>query len=114
MAIRLNDRWQHRLDERILELLSDEPWSTPAIMETELPIRATERQIKERCMMLADAEMIGLDPADNWRCELDTRGELYLEGEVDMELYDTPRSPRSLEELERSTSEIWWHLVHDR
>lgn len=98
MGIRLNASWQERLDERILELLDDEPWSTPAIMEIELPIKATEAQIRERCMVLTDAELIAVEPGDNWRCELETRGKLYLEGEIDVEWHPSPRSPRMLHE----------------
>jgi hypothetical protein len=98
MGIRLNAPWQDRLDERILELLDEEPWSTPSIMEIELPLDATEAQIKEHCMVLADVELIAVDPRDNWRCELDTRGKLYLDGEIDVEWHPPPRSPRTLQE----------------
>jgi hypothetical protein len=98
MGIRLNAPWQDRLDERILELLDDESWSTPSIMEIELPIDATEAQIKERCMVMADAELIAIEPRDNWRCELETRGKLYLECEIDVDLYPSPRPVTVLEE----------------
>jgi len=94
----MNAGWQERLDERILELLDDEPWSTPSIMEVELPLDATEGQIRERCLVLADAELIAIDPGDNWRCELETRGKLYLDGKIDVQLYPSPRSPRMLYE----------------
>jgi len=62
-------------------------------------------------MVLADAELIAVEPADNWRCELETRGKLYLEGETDVELCDTPRSPRSLEALENAKNPYWWALT---
>ena len=45
-------------------------------------------------MVLADAELIAIDPRDNWRCELETRGKLYLDGEIDVEHYPSPRSPQ--------------------
>ena len=84
-------------------------------MELELPIEATETQIPERCMVLADAEFIAVEPADNWRCELKTRGKLYLEGKIDIELCDAPRSPQSLERLEKAKSPYWWALmIHER
>jgi hypothetical protein len=100
MTIRRNARWQRRLDERILENLRDEGWSTPDIMEIELPIEATESQIRDRCMVMADAELIAIEPWNNWRCELETRGALYLDGEIDVELYEEPRPPWKLEQAE--------------
>jgi hypothetical protein len=77
-------------------------------MEIELPINATEAQIRERCFVLADAELIGMTPEESWKCEIETRGALYLEGEIDVELYDEPRLPRVLEKQEE---EIRWSLL---
>lgn len=98
MGVRRNAGWQERLDERILELLNDEPWSTPPIMECELPISATEAQIRDRCMVLADADLVEVDLSNGWRMELTTEGKLYLEGVLDMNLYPMPRRPNVLEE----------------
>jgi hypothetical protein len=60
MTIRRNASWIQRLDEWILEVLDEEPWSTPSMMELELPIEATEAQIRKWCIVLADAELIAV------------------------------------------------------
>lgn len=98
MGVRRNAGWQERLDERILELLNDEPWSILSMMEVELPISATETQIRERCLLLADANLIVVDFSDGWRVELTTEGKLYLEGTLDMNHHPVPRRPNVLEE----------------
>ena len=98
MAIRRNASWQERLDERILEVLDDESWSTPSVMVLDVPIEATKAQIQDRCKVLADAGLIAIEPDDGWMIHLKTRGKLYLEGEVDIDLYPSPRSPRTLDE----------------
>jgi hypothetical protein len=90
--------WQRSVDDRILELLAEESYSTPSVMELEPYIHATETQIRERCMVLADADLVGIDIKDGWRVELTTRGRLYLDGEADVELYDRPRPARSFDE----------------
>lgn len=112
MGVRRNAGWQERLDERILEILDDEPWSAPPIMVFELPISATESQIRDRCMVLADAELVHIKPADHWKCELTTRGKLYLKGELDVELYPDPRPPSMLEELKQSKSPAYWAATY--
>ena len=98
MTIRRNASWQDRLDERILELLDEESWSTPAVMVLDVPIEATKAQIRDRCKVLADAGLVAIEPDDGWMIHLKTRGKLYLEGEVDIDLYPSPRSPRTLDE----------------
>jgi hypothetical protein len=89
--IRRSARWQERLDERILEVLADEPWSTPELLAVEVPIDVTEGQVRDRCKVLADADLLALDLEDGWRVELTGLGKRYLEGETDMRLYRRPR-----------------------
>ena len=60
-------------------------------MELKLPIEATETQIRERCMVLADAEIIDVDLEDRWHVELTGLGKRYLEGELDMKYHQRPR-----------------------
>jgi hypothetical protein len=109
--IRRSARWQGRLDERVLEVLADEPWSTPGILACEVPLDATEGQIRDRCKVLADAELLALDLEDGWRVELTGLGKRYLEGETDMRLYRRPRGVGDIDRemevediLERSNS----------
>ena len=67
-------------------------------MELEIPSRATKAQIRDRCKVLADAGLVAIEPDDGWMIHLKTRGKLYLEGEADIDLYPSPRSPRTLDE----------------
>ena len=98
MVIRQSASWQERLDERILELLNDESWPTPSAMELDIPIKTTKAQIRDRYKMLADAGLAAIESDDGWMIHLKTRGKLYVEGEVDIDLYPSPRSPRTLDE----------------
>jgi len=98
MTIRKTAKWQRALDERILEHLDDEPWSTPELMELVEGIDATAAQIRDRCRVLADAELVAIYKKNEWNVELTTLGQLYLIGEADINLYPRPRHPRSLED----------------
>lgn len=97
MTIRKTARWQQTLDERILEHLADEPWSTPELMELVDRINAKPAQIRDRCRVLADADLVAIHLDQGWIVELTTLGQLYLDGEADIELYPRPRHPRILE-----------------
>jgi hypothetical protein len=97
MTIRKTARWQRSLDERILEHLDDEPWSTPELMALVERIDATPAQIRDRCRVLGDADLVAVYENKGWNVELTTLGNLYLKGEADIELYPRPRHPRVLE-----------------
>ncbi|CAI49272.1 homolog to phage PhiH1 repressor protein [Natronomonas pharaonis DSM 2160] len=98
MTIRRNAGWQDRLDERILELLDEEPWSVPGMMTVEIPLNVTEQQIRERCLRMADIGLVSVEPDNGWMVQLTTEGRLYLEGDLDAELYPHPRHPKRLKE----------------
>ena len=98
MPIRRNASWQERLDERILEALNEEPWSTPDLLAIEVPLDVTENQIRDRCKRLADAEAIDVDLEDGWRVELTGLGKRYLECETDMKYHRRPRWVRVIDE----------------
>jgi len=97
MTIRKTARWQQTLDERILEHLDDEPWSTPELMELVNGIDATAAQIRDRCRVLADADLVAIHNTNAKNIELTTLGALYLKGEADIDLYPRPRHPQILE-----------------
>ncbi len=99
MTIRRTASWQEALDDRILEHLRDEDMSTPSLMSKIAGFHATESQIQERCRVLADADLVGFLTDDMDLVELTTRGQQYLDGEIDVELYPRPRHPRVLEQL---------------
>jgi hypothetical protein len=97
MTIRRTAHWQQSIDDRILEHLRDESWSTPRFMTNVQGIHATETQVRERCRVLADADLVAFLTSDQDMVELTGRGKQYLEGKVDVELYPRPRHPRDLE-----------------
>jgi hypothetical protein len=97
MTIRKTAKWQQTVDERILEHLNDEPWTTPELMELVEGIDATAVQIRDRCRVLADADLVGIYKNEGWNVELTTLGLLYLKGEADINLYPRPRHPKMLE-----------------
>ena len=97
MHVRLTAGWQQTLDDRIIEHLDDESWSTPGYMEMVPGIDATKAQIRDRCRVLADAGLVALQQEEGCYVELTTLGELYLDGEADIDLYPRPRHPRVLE-----------------
>ncbi|MFC6976530.1 hypothetical protein ACFQL1_20515 [Halomicroarcula sp. GCM10025709] len=60
-------------------------------------IHATETQVQERCRVLADADLVAFLTEDQDLVKLTTKGEQYLDGEVDVELYPYPRHPKMME-----------------
>jgi len=94
MSVRKTADWMCQLDERILEQLDEEPWSSPRVLEREITMDASESRIRERCQMLADADLI--EPIHSEMYELTTWGRLYLEGEVDARHQPRPRPGRVL------------------
>ena len=97
MTIRKTARWQQSIDDRILEHLRDESWSSAGIMSKKSGIHATEAQVRERCRVLADVDLVAFLTDDMDLVELTTTGKQYLDGEVDVELYPRPRHPSDIE-----------------
>jgi len=59
-------------------------------------IHATKAQVRERCYVLADAELVVFLTEDADLVEITTAGMQYLNGEIDMELHPPPRHPRAI------------------
>ena len=76
------------VDERILELVQEEGWSTPDLLAERLPVRITERQVAERCLVLAHADLIA--PMWDEAYELTGEGQRYLDGEYDADWFELP------------------------
>ena len=91
MTIRKTACWQWSLDDRILEHLRDESYSTARRMAKLPGIHATEAQVQERCEVLADVDLVGFLTRDKDFVELTIWGQRYLEGKVDVENYPVPR-----------------------
>lgn len=81
MTERNSAGWQIMLDDRVLEHLREEGWSSPRVMESCFDFNATEGRIRERCELLAHAEFLRFVTDD--MVELTERGERYLDGEFD-------------------------------
>ena len=96
MTIRRTARWQHCVDDRILEYLDDESYATAKEIAKQKGIHATEKQIQDRCRLLADVDLITFLTKDEEVIELTMRGKEYLKGEVDVNLYPRPRHPTVL------------------
>jgi len=76
------------VDERILELIEDEGWSSPDLLADRLPMRITERQVAERCLVLAHAELT--TPIYDETYELTGQGQRYLKGVYDADWFELP------------------------
>jgi hypothetical protein len=95
MTIRRTADWQESIDDRILEHLAEEPWSTTHHMASLPAIHATEKQVRDRCCRLADVDLVSwIDEENLDMIELTTEGKLYLDGELDVKLYPAPRESR--------------------
>ena len=85
-----------QLDERILEHLDEDGWSTPLLMAQHPrfgPLEASENRIRERCCVLADADLVDRESRG---FEVTTWGQLYLRGDIDAENQPRPRPGRVL------------------
>ncbi|MFA9415158.1 hypothetical protein [Natrinema sp. HArc-T2] len=82
-----------QLDDRILEHLHEEEWSSVTVMNSRPEFRASKARLRERCQMLASAELI--EPLHRDMYEITTWGVLYLEGELDADHQPEP-SPQTL------------------
>jgi hypothetical protein len=86
--------WMKQLDERILEVLEVEGWSTPSILARERGFCASEGHIRERCQMLQYAGLIAPISGDMY--ELTIEGIHYLDGKIDARYRPWPTPGRAL------------------
>ena len=85
-CMRKSAPWMCKLDERILEHLDDEPWSSPTVMASLVGFQfASERRLAERCRVLARVGFIG--PLHGDAYEITGLGERYLDCEVNAAHY---------------------------
>lgn len=88
-------RWMCTLDERILEWLSEDSWSTPRHMSRAVNLTASRGRVEERCQLLSQVGLAAPIFEDSQMYEITYEGEEYLAGELDVEKRPTP-SPRAL------------------
>jgi len=84
-----------QLDERILEHLQREGWTSPSILTRTQGFTASEGHIKERCQMLRYVGFVDTIASDMY--ELTTDGVLYLHGQIDARHRPVPTVDRVLE-----------------
>lgn len=89
--VRKASKWMCPLDERILEALDEESWSSPGMLSAQFDFTASKGRIRERCKLLARVGFVSFPFDDTDVVELTTRGKQYLEGEVNAENLPDPR-----------------------
>jgi len=99
MTIRRTARWQHCIDDRVLEYLQEENCGTAEGIANKKGVHATEVQVQERCRLLADVDLVAFLTEDEEIVELTMKGKEYLNGEIDVDLYPRPRHPSVLSKL---------------
>ncbi|MFC7769334.1 hypothetical protein ACFQS5_11345 [Salinirubellus sp. GCM10025899] len=81
MSGRCSPPWMTLLDERILEHLDDEDWSTEYYMFEHSEIPGTKEAIRSRCYLLEISKLI--DRISESSYVISYRGRSYLEGEYE-------------------------------
>jgi len=92
MAFRRSATWMEQIDDRILEHMDDEPWSSPSVMASLTEFSASRARLAERCRLLADAGLIA--PVTSETYEITTWGMRYLDGEIDAQHQPRPSLSR--------------------
>ncbi|GAB7094066.1 hypothetical protein JCM30237_12180 [Halolamina litorea] len=95
--MRKSGNWMELIDDRILETLNSESWSTPHFLSFDIDIAASENRIYERCEVLRRAGFLEREYGNNY--EISTWGALYLDGEVsgkDRRPLPAPRPPEAV------------------
>jgi hypothetical protein len=91
--VRKSAPWMCTLDERILEYLRRDLLGTADWISGEMKMNASERRVRERLGMLADAGLVAPLTEDGDLWVLTMTGIEYLDGELDAENQPRP-SPR--------------------
>lgn len=73
------------LDERILEHLSEDSWSTPRHMSQAVKLTASRGRVEERCQLLSQVGLVAPIFEDSNMYEITWEGQEYLDGELDVE-----------------------------
>jgi len=84
------------IDDRILETLNSEQWSTPYLLASDLD-GPSENRVLERCEVLRSAGLVERELENHY--EISRWGALYLDGEVcakSMRPLPAPRPPEAV------------------
>jgi len=90
MVFRRSASWMCTLDDRILEHLEDESWSSPAVMASQPALRASRARCRERCHMLKYAGLVAPLYRGCDMYEITGNGQQYLRGDLDAEYLRRP------------------------
>jgi hypothetical protein len=80
--------WMLACDERLMERLNEEGWSTAPPLATAVGLPTG--MVRDRLRMLADAGLVAFATPDLDLVHLTTSGALYLEGERDQVVHPHP------------------------
>lgn len=83
-------RWMCTLDERILEHLEEEGWSSPRLMSQAMRFDASRARIRERCGLLSQVGLVAPIYEGSRMYEITYEGREYLTGDLDVELRPHP------------------------
>lgn len=78
------------LDERILEHLAEDSWSTPRCMTRVIKLTASRGRVEERCQLLSQVGLVAPIFEDNKMYEITHEGQEYLDGKLDVENRPVP------------------------
>lgn len=87
---RTSAKWMIQLDDRILENIASEGWSTPSIMAKARGFTAPEGVIRDRCKRLHYAGLAA--PIHGRMYELTGEGQRYLDGDLDARHQPYPKA----------------------
>lgn len=82
--------WMCPLDERILEFIDREDWTSPRLIETETSMNASWGRAYERLKMLEQAGLVERIHRHGVMFELTGEGQRYLCGELDAQHVERP------------------------
>lgn len=84
------------LDERILEHLEREGWSTASLIEQATTMNASESRTRERLRMLTDCGLVAPIFEGSRMYELTSEGQRYLRGELDAKKHIEQPNPHAV------------------
>jgi len=93
--VRRSSSWMQQLDERLLELIDEEGWTSSEVASSRPEFDGISRgRIQERLDALTNAGFVGPIFEGSDMYELDTPGQLYLKGRLNADHYSPARETR--------------------
>lgn len=92
------------LDERILEILRTEGWSTPSYIARKVSLWASVGRVRERCDMLMQAQLVEPLSPEFQNYDITGAGRRYLDGRLDAGNQPEPSARREIKKRTGTTS----------